>query len=57
MPSNNPACSSNGELLPPTGEGATLPVPCQRSVHRIAELTLIENRRAASRRDAPAETA
>src|SRR5271156_5558727 len=51
------ACSSSGEMLPPVGLAATLPVSCQRCSHFTAELALTSMHSAASRRDAPAITA
>src|SRR5271156_919124 len=51
------ACSSSGEMLPPVGLAATLPVSCQRCSHFTAELELTSMHSAASRRDAPAITA
>jgi len=51
------ACSSNGEMLPPVGLAATLPVSCQSCSHFTAELALTSKQSAASRRDAPAITA
>jgi hypothetical protein len=46
------ACASSGEILPPLGLGAMLPVACRRCTHLIAELGLTSNQSAASRRDA-----
>src|SRR5205085_4888426 len=40
-PSRNSACFSNGEVLPPLGLGATLPVASQRCVQIITTLGLI----------------
>jgi hypothetical protein len=51
------ACASKGEILPPLGFGAMLPVACRRCTHLIAELGLTSNQSAASRRDAPDSTA
>jgi hypothetical protein len=51
--SSHCACSSNGELLPPLGFAATLPVVHQRCIHLTAELALTSRLSAASRRDAP----
>jgi hypothetical protein len=51
------ACASKGEILPPLGFGAMLPVACRRCIHLIAELGLTSNQSAASRRDAPDSTA
>ena len=51
------ACSSNGEILPPVGLAAILPVSSQRCSHFTAELALTSKQPAASRRDAPAITA
>ena len=51
--SSHPACSSNGDLLPPLGFALTLPVSCQRRHHFTAELGLRRKFSAASRRDAP----
>jgi hypothetical protein len=51
------ACSSNGEILPPVGLAAILPVSSQRCSHFTAELALTSKQSAASRRDAPAITA
>ena len=51
------ACASSGEMLPPLGLGAMLPVACRRCIHLIAELGLTSNQSAASRRDAPDSTA
>src|SRR5450756_2100673 len=55
--SSQSACFSNGEILPPIGFAAILPVSCQRCIHLTAELGLTSNRSAASRRDAPVSTA
>src|SRR5215475_5818975 len=46
-------CRSSGEVLPPRGFGAALPVSFQRCSHLTPELALMPNRSAASRRDAP----
>jgi hypothetical protein len=54
--SKNSACSSSGEVLPPFGMAATLPVSCQRWVQITTTLGLGSYRSAASRRDAPAST-
>src|SRR5271157_4872131 len=51
------ACSSSGEMLPPVGLAASLPVSCQRCSHFTAELALTSMYSAASRRDVPAITA
>ena len=56
-PTESPRAASSGEMLPPVGLAATLPVSCQRCSHLIAELALTSNQSAASRRDAPAITA
>jgi hypothetical protein len=48
---------AGGEMLPPVGLAATLPVSCQRCIHLTAELALTSKRSAASRRDAPVSTA
>jgi len=48
-------CFPNGEVLPPHGFAATLPVP--RLTHFITELGLKSKRSAASRLDAPISTA
>jgi hypothetical protein len=48
------ACSSKGEMLPPVGLAATLPVSSQRRSHFTPELALTSKRSATSRRDAPA---
>jgi hypothetical protein len=53
----NAACVSSGEMLPPFGLGAMLPVACRRCIHLIAELGLTSNQSAGSRRDAPDSTA
>jgi hypothetical protein len=53
----NAVCASSGEILPPLGLGAMLPVACRRCTHLIAELGLTSNQSAASRRDAPDSTA
>jgi len=55
--SKQSACFSSGEMLPPVGLAATLPVSCQRCIHLTAELALTSKRSAASRRDAPVSTA
>jgi hypothetical protein len=55
--SNQLACSSNGEMLPSVSFAATLALARQRWSPLIAELGLISNRSAASRRDAPPSTA
>ena len=47
------ACASSGEMLPPLGFGAMLPVACRRCIHLTAGLGLTSNHSAASRRDAP----
>jgi len=51
--SKKSACASRGEMLPPLGLGAILPVSCCRCIHLMAELGLTANHSAASRRDAP----
>jgi hypothetical protein len=51
------ACCSNGEMLPPVGLAAILPVSSQRCSHFTPELALTSKLSAASRRDAPAITA
>jgi hypothetical protein len=38
--SSHCACFSNGDMLPPLGLAATLPVASQRCIHLIAELAL-----------------
>ena len=38
--SSHPACSSNGDLLPPLGFALAVPVSCQRRHHLTAELGL-----------------
>jgi hypothetical protein len=57
LPSNHAnkkaACASKGEILPPFGFGAMLPVACRRCTRLIAELGLTSNQSVASRRDAP----
>ena len=55
--SKTSACTSSGEMLPPLGLGAMLPVSCRRCIHLIAELALTSNHSAASRRDTPDLTA
>src|ERR1019366_1312034 len=40
--SNQSACFSSGEMLPPVGLAATLPVSCQRCIHLTAELAHLE---------------
>ena len=55
--SSHPACSSNGDLLPPLGFALAVPVSCQRRHHLTAELGLSRKFSAASRRDAPDSTA
>jgi hypothetical protein len=40
-PNRNSACASSGEVLPPLGFGATLPVIAQRCVQIITTLGLI----------------
>jgi hypothetical protein len=61
LPSNHAnkkaACASKGEILPPVGFGAMLPVACRRCTRLIAELGLTSNQSVASRRDAPDSTA
>ena len=56
-PNRKFACFSNGDVLPPVGLAAMLPVLSQRCSHLTAELALISKRSAASRRDAPVITA
>ncbi|MGA8616672.1 MAG: hypothetical protein WB760_34235, partial [Xanthobacteraceae bacterium] len=51
------ACASSGEMLPPLGLGAMLPVSRRRWIHLIAALALTSKHYAASRRDAPDSTA
>jgi len=53
-PNKNPACSSSGDVLPPLGFAATLPVSSQRRAQITTTLGLSSYRSAASRRDAPA---
>jgi hypothetical protein len=48
--------ASSGEMLPPLGLAAMLPVSFKRCIHLIAELALTSTHSAASRRDAPAST-
>jgi hypothetical protein len=55
--SNQVACSSKGEQLPPRGFAAARPPSSHSRSHLIPELTLIPKHSAASRRDAPALTA
>ena len=52
-PSKTAACASSGEMLPPLGLAAMLPVSFKRRIHLIAELALTSTHSAASRRDAP----
>jgi hypothetical protein len=52
--SKNSAYSSSGEVLPPLGFAATLPVSSQRWAQITTTLGLSSYRSAASRRDAPA---
>jgi hypothetical protein len=51
--SSHCACSSNGDLLPPLGFAAMLPVVHHRCIHLTPELALTSRLSAASRRDAP----
>jgi len=51
------ACASSGEMLPPLGLGAKLPVARRRCIHLVAELGLTSNQSTASCRDAPDSTA
>jgi hypothetical protein len=55
--SKKSVCASSGEMLPPLGLAAMLPVSFKRCIHLIAELALTSTHSAASRRDAPASTA
>ena len=52
--SRKSACSSNGEVLPPLGFAATLPVCLKRCAQSTTTLALSSYRSATSRRDAPA---
>ena len=52
--SRKSACSSNGEVLPPLGFAATLPVCSKRCVQSTTTLALSSYRSATSRHDAPA---
>jgi hypothetical protein len=54
--SKTAARASSGEMLPPLGLAAMLPVSFKRCIHLIAELALTSTHSAASRRDAPAST-
>src|SRR5262245_27660217 len=56
-PSKNSACSSSGEVLPPLGFAAMLPVSSQRWAQSPTTLGLSSQRSAASRRDAPTSIA
>jgi hypothetical protein len=47
-PSNHGACASKGDVLPPPGLAAALPIRRKRCIQRIAELTLTANCSAAS---------
>jgi hypothetical protein len=51
--SSHSECFSSGEMLPPLGFAAKLPVYSQRCVQRTTTLTLSSYRSATSRRDAP----
>jgi hypothetical protein len=55
--SRKSACSSNGEVLPPLGFAATLPVCSKRCAQSTITLALSSYRSATSRRDAPASIA
>jgi hypothetical protein len=55
--SRKSACSSNGEVLPPLGFAATLPVCSKRCAQSTTTLALSSYRSATSRRDAPASIA
>jgi hypothetical protein len=52
--SSQSARAASGDMLPPLGLAATLPVSLKRCIQLIAELALTSKRSAASRRDAPA---
>jgi hypothetical protein len=55
--SRKSACSSNGEVLPPLGFAATLPVCSKRCAPSTTTLALSSYRSATSRHDAPASIA
>ena len=54
--SSQSACSSNGDVLPPRGLAAQLPVARKHFTHLTAALGLTSNCSAASRREAPLST-